>query len=178
MVEQHGTASISLGDVPAAYVSAGSLNAERPTHVQAEGPARLSVETLRRFGGISPRALLGGEFIASEALTISLEVRFSDDDIYTGMFSSEATCPSRITDEPFRVGLPEEFAIAAVDAFRTYDEALPAGVLRIDRAGFDEMNSSGAAFQQTMHVLCAVTRAATTGGEMRAAAEAGMHKNW
>jgi peptide chain release factor 2 len=62
MVEQHGTASISLGDVPTAYVSAGSLNAERPTHVQAEGPARLSVETLRRFGGISPRALLGGEF--------------------------------------------------------------------------------------------------------------------
>jgi hypothetical protein len=177
-VEQHGTASIALGDVPAAYVSVGSLSSERPAHLRAEGTVRVSVETLHRFGGISPRAFLGGEFIASDAPNISLEVEFSDDDIYTGVFSTEATCPSRLMAESFRVGLPQEFATAVIDGFRAYDDALPAGVLRIDRAGFDEMNSSGAAFQHAMQVLCAVTRAAATGGEMRAAAEAGLLKHW
>jgi hypothetical protein len=58
---------------------------------------------------------------------------------------------------PFTVGLPTEFASAVLDALLADATTWPAGSLRVDRAGFDEIESSAVIFGQAGQVLaCAM----------------------
>jgi hypothetical protein len=67
-----------------------------------------------------------------------------------------ATCPSRLWTRPFALGLPEEFASAVLDALLVDDMLWPAGVLWVDRAGFDEIESSTMVFGWAAGALACV----------------------
>jgi hypothetical protein len=66
-VERHGRVVIGEGDHPAAYQAAEWLRSSRPAIGAVANPVRMHVEVLRRFGGLAPRALVGGQFARAVA---------------------------------------------------------------------------------------------------------------
>lgn len=77
--------------------------------------------------------------------------------------STGPAVPSRLSPNwPYIAGLPAEFATSVLSVL-TGDPAsptLPPGVLRLDRAAFDEIESSSAVFAQASAVLdCAISAA-------------------
>ncbi|WP_319593839.1 hypothetical protein [Streptomyces sp. ID05-04B] len=103
------------------------------------------MEVSRAFGGMTMRALLGAEFSPDPLGTVTIfEVPFGEP---MGL-GAVAGCGSEL-GRPLVAGLPRDFADAVLDGLAgdTGAEALPAGLLRIDRAGFDETGSSEMAFK-------------------------------
>jgi hypothetical protein len=146
-----------LPDEPTATYQASSSLTERIA-ARAEGPAaqptRAVVETLRHSGGLAPRALLGAEFRpTSEPLVLALEIGVSGP-----RFSPGETCVSQLW-KPLVPGLSAEFAEAAMIGLLRVQELLPAGVLKIDRAGHDEVESSPLAFELAAELLVVVIAA-------------------
>jgi hypothetical protein len=166
-VEQHGVVAIGEGDHPAVYRAAEWLRSSRPAIGGLASPVRMHVEVLRRFGGLAPRALVGGQFEPDQGNQTQFAVAIAT----FGLFDAdeEPTCPSELWQEPFTVGLPSEFARAVASAL---DEGpgLPAGTLTIDRAGFDLVNSSEMIFGQAAAVLKTVMAAQLSGRDADAAA--------
>jgi hypothetical protein len=166
-VERHGLVAIGEGDHPAAYQAAEWLRSSRPAIDALANPVRMHVEVLRRFGGLAPRALLGGQFVPGQGDQTQLAVAVAA----FGLFDAddEPTCPSVLWKESFTVGLPSEFARAVATAL---DEGpgLPAGTLTIDRAGFDLVNSSEMIFGQAVAVLKTAMAAQLSGQDADAAA--------
>ncbi|MEV5719235.1 hypothetical protein AB0L41_35575 [Amycolatopsis mediterranei] len=129
----------------------------------------MHVEVLRRFGGLAPRTLVGGQFTPGQGDQTQFAVAVAT----FGLFDAddEPTCPSASWKEPFTAGLPSEFARAVASAL---DEGpgLPAGTLTIDRAGFDLANSPEMIFGQAAVVLKAAMAAEPSGQDADTAARA------
>lgn len=143
-----------------AYAGDRSVTAELPS--RGDGPARRAVVELRRdLGGLIMRALIGGEFRPGAGPT-RYEVPVGRAAFDNG---DEATCPSRL-GRPLIPGLPADFADSALAGLTADADAdrLPGGRLRVDRAAYDLMGSSEAAFFQAARLL----RAALAGDEPEA----------
>lgn len=114
------------------------------------------VEVQRRFGGLAPRALLGGSLMVANTSELVIRVAYGDKD-------DSRYCSSELWNEQFTVGLPESFASAALQALLNRDDALiPCGSLVIEQAGFDPIESARPVFAQAAitlaHVLDALAR--------------------
>ena len=105
------------------------------------------VEVQRRFGGLAPRALLGGKLAVERTGELSVGVAY-------GPGEGCAYWPSELWNSPFTVGLPEPLATAVLQTFVGRDDLfLPCGNLRIDQAGFDPVESARPVFEQAAIVL-------------------------
>ena len=173
-VERHGVVAIGDRDHSAAYRAAEWLRSSRPAVDAVGNPVRIHVEVLRRFGGLAPRALVGGQFVPGRGDQTQFAVAVAP----FGLFDAdgEPTCPSELWKEPFTVGLPIEFARAVASAL-SEGPGLPAGTLTIDRAGFDLVNSSETIFGQATAVLKAAI-AARLSGQDAAAATRSLLSTW
>ncbi|MFD9963006.1 hypothetical protein [Amycolatopsis sp. NPDC058986] len=165
----HGAVAIS-GDIgDAAYPVADWLRTTRPAGPgQASRPVRIVVEVLRRLGGITPRALIGGEFTPSTTRETHLAVGVAGYSLFDA--DDKPICPSRLWNQPFTAGLPPEFGPTVLDTLGALTPVLPAGTLTLDRAAFDLVNSSEQIFAQAATVLHAVVTAHLTSGDSDAAA--------
>jgi hypothetical protein len=158
----HGVGAVRDDDIPT-YTAARVLSATWPANTRPpEIPhTRALVEVQRRLGGLAPRALLGGEFVASDGAETSLEVAISAFSVFDTI--NQPSCPSQLWKRPFNVGLPKEFGAAVLAGVRTTMSRLPAGVLRIDRAGYDLVNSSEPVFEMAAGLLTATIAAIVYG---------------
>jgi hypothetical protein len=128
-------------------------------------PTRVTVELSRGLGGMIMRALVGGEFLPGIDTT-HFEVLTAAAPFDSGI---EATCASGL-GKPLIPGLPRDFApavLAGLEGTSTSDP-LPAGTLRIDRAGYDLMGSSEAAFFQAASLLRSAFSAMAAGDDVEA----------
>lgn len=154
-VDGHGIVAIDEDDENAAYSAARILTSSAPATDSpgTVGDIRVMVEVLRRHGGIAPRALLGAQFVVSDdATTTLIEVEVASFDLIDS--DEQQTIASRLWTRPFTSGLPSDMADAVLDGLTADARVqLPPGVLRVDRAGFDVMNSSEAIFAKTASLL-------------------------
>lgn len=129
----------------------------------AEGSARAVVEIRRNLGGMIMRAQLGGEFIPGGEQT-RYEVCVAPEPFDSGV---SETCESQLGDSLIP-GLPSDFARAALDgvAASSSHSTLPAGVLRVDRSGYDLMGSSESAFNQAGRLLRCALAAIVEGADV------------
>jgi hypothetical protein len=123
----------------------------------------MHVEVLRRFGGIAPRALVGAQFVPGQGNLTQINVGMAS----FGLFDADdqPTCPSILWNQPFTIGLPDEFARAVASALDK-GPSLPAGTLTIDRAGFDLINSSEMIFEQVTAALKTAMAARLSGQDV------------
>ncbi|WP_131765159.1 hypothetical protein [Candidatus Protofrankia californiensis] len=138
-------AAIRTDEASAAYDSAYATRCERPASAETGRAIRAVVELSRAFGGMTMRALLGAQFMPDpQSLVTAFEVPFGEP---LG-FGLVADCGSEL-GRPLVAGLPRDFADATLAGLAGDAQAdpLPAGLLRVDRAGFDETGSSEAAFK-------------------------------
>lgn len=153
---------------PARFGSIGalreSISAEQPGECEVKRTARSVVELVAVSGGLRPRALIGGEFVPGSGRQVSIEVSHSGD---LGL-GAAADCPSLSRGRPLVAGLPLEFAHAVVDGLVrvTCATGLPAGVLSIDRAAHDEVDSSPIAFERAAGVLRCVLASVESSGAL------------
>jgi hypothetical protein len=164
MIIEVGTAarlSLDVDNEWARYDSGRVLAASEPPAVRiSSAAARLTLELRRNLGGMVMRALAGGQFTPGSDLT-EFEVAVAAAAFDSGV---DATCPSRL-GKPLVPGLPQDFApsvLAGVAAGSVHDP-LPAGTLRVDRAAYDLMGSSEAAFYQAGLLLRAAFSATIAG---------------
>ncbi|MFJ2707812.1 hypothetical protein ACIO3R_32125 [Streptomyces sp. NPDC087428] len=156
-------AAVLLDELTARYVGTQKLD----RHVRAGQiavdplPVRAVVEIKRQQGGMSPRALLGAGFAPTDGADVHCIVPVSDDPLSLGR---QAVCRSTL-GRPIVAGLPEEFAIAAADSLgaAATSLSLPPGILTVDRAGYDEVESSEHIFAAAAQLLCHVIHAQLRG---------------
>jgi hypothetical protein len=141
-----------LSDEPTARYTATSTLVESMA-AQVQGldaqATRAVVETLRHSGGLAPRALLGAEFTPESGpliLTIGVSETSS---------GPTTSCASQLW-KPLVAGLPAEFAEAVVAGLLRRHGLLPSGHLRIDRAGYDVVESSPLAFELAAELMVGV----------------------
>ena len=141
-----------LEDEPTAAYPWDRLVTETAAATTAEHgvTARATVEILREAGGMLPRALVGGHFVPDEGDPV-IEIAVSDANLQDG-----TSVVSRLW-RPLVPGLPAEFANAVVDGLRR--RPIPRGLLRIDRAGYDPVESSPLAFELAAELLATVIAA-------------------
>ncbi|WP_131815787.1 hypothetical protein [Mycobacteroides franklinii] len=120
-----------------------------------------------------PRALLGGEFIVStgSAATVNILVGNPWDETGEHAIKSEL---NRLRG--FVPGLPEDFVEGVRGGLTQNEWPLPPGVLIVDRAGYDVMESSSPIFMEAAMVLRACISAALSGRAIERDAEAAMLK--
>ncbi|WP_405165593.1 hypothetical protein OG203_11130 [Nocardia sp. NBC_01499] len=168
--EQGRKVAVHADEPSAAYVSGSLLRLASPAEPASEDltPTRVVVEVQRAFGGMMSRALLGGEFCPSAGRETTFEVLVAIEPLGLG---NPATCASSLS-KPLVPGLPDEFAQAVIVGLSDSSEqpTLPAGALRIDRAGHDEVNSSSEAFRLAGALLRVVLTAVINGQDVETAA--------
>jgi len=106
---------------------------------------RRLIEVLWRSGGLQPHALLGGEYIpGGSALQVEIAIG--------SRRSRGRPCRSQLAQRRLKVGLPDEYAESVVGGLaRTLH--LPSGLVRVDRAGYDPVESSLLAFELAAELL-------------------------
>ncbi|MFF0969257.1 hypothetical protein ACWDQO_36145 [Streptomyces sp. NPDC003703] len=147
-------AAVRTDESSAAYVAMHVAHCERSASPGPERAVRAVVELSRAFGGMTMRALLGAEFSPDpQGSSTVFEVPFCE---AMGL-GAVATCASEL-GSPLVAGLPRDFAGAVLDGLAGDPavRALPAGLLRVDRAGFDEAGSSEMAFKLAGDLLRSV----------------------
>jgi hypothetical protein len=150
----------------AAFRASGVLRSVEVTEpaVAVGRGVRSLVEVIAATGGLRPRALIGGEFCTGPGSQVAFEVHHSGD---LGL-GSPAACPSLGSGPSLVPGLPQEFAQAVLDGLVRVQclHSLPAGTLRIDRAGHDEVESSQVAFERAAGILrCVLASDIQNGGQ-------------
>src|SRR5690242_4249289 len=110
------------------------------------GRARAFVELVRRFGGLTARALVGGEFAAGGDRAL-IEVSVTRD---AGV---ARPVRSHLGGHLYAAGMLPEFADAVIQGLLAAANALPAGTLVIDRRAVDDEGSSSAVFRQAAQLL-------------------------
>jgi hypothetical protein len=135
----------------------------RAASASVSASAEITVEVLRSGSGVVPRALVGGTF-QPHGSGLVIEVG-STGDLTEG---APRACESSF-DHPLAVGLPEEFAQAALDGLARVVDALtlPPGVLRICAGGYDEVDSSPLAFERAAGALGWVLQETYTPGGLQ-----------
>jgi hypothetical protein len=113
-----------------------------------------------------PRALVGGHFVPDEGDPV-IEIAVSDADLQDG-----TSVVSRLW-RPLVPGLPAEFANAVVDGLRR--RPIPRGLLRIDRAGYDPVESSPLAFELAAELLATVIAARARDRDIESAVRTAIH---
>jgi hypothetical protein len=133
-VPRRGLAAIGADDSPAALepsevrrASAAVADGEFP------GQTRAFVELVRRFGGLTARALVGGEFTGGGDQAL-IEVSVTQD------AGAARPVRSHLGRHLYAVGLPAEFADAVLQGLLLAGSELPAG-------------SSSAVFRQAAQLL-------------------------
>lgn len=115
-------------------------------------PVQAIVEVQRGFGGIAPRALLGGHFVTNQTSNIDLTLNIIN--VHSWDEKEAGSCLSSLSKKPFISGLPREYASWVVEGIIEQEvSALPSGEFIISRAGYDVMESSGPAFRQCADLL-------------------------
>jgi hypothetical protein len=150
-IDHRGALSLDTENVTAAYECGEVLS--DATGSELPGSAfrhRLTLELTRNFGGIRIPALMGAEFVGGGTET-RYEICVTRAPFASGL---AATCDSRLGG-PLIPGMPRDFAAAAMNGLKQDSSAfpLPAGRLRVDRAGHDLLGSSEAAFEQAARLL-------------------------
>ena len=148
----HFTAGI-VDDVEAAEVTPGPTVQGGSVH--APGGRRAVVELTQRISGHPQHALLGGAWMAGKGASLEVLVPTGAPTLLT----SDAWCTGPL-GRSLIPGLPDEFALAVR---ATLKSAIPVpGVLTVDRAAYDPVESSPAAFRTAATVLAAVLMAEPT----------------
>jgi len=166
-VARRGLVAIDEDDEDARYAMVDRRQRSQPAK-PAPYPVRAVralVEVQRRVGGMAPRALLGGQFAPNAGHETVFEVWTS------GRWEDQVggTCRSRLWKQPFVVGLPVEFVDGVIRGLTEQsDPDLPPGILTVDRAGFDVVESSTAVFAQAAGVLRRTLRATLLGCDVEA----------
>lgn len=154
-IEGYGLVAVERGDDAAAgFVAARHLTAVMAAAGSGDGvgDVRVIVEVRRRLGGIAPGALLGGRFVAGIGDMTRVEVAVAGFGVLGG--DGRTACRSRLWKRPLVSGLPREFGDAVLDGLTEgTGSGLPAGTLVVDRAGFDETDSSETVFAQAATFL-------------------------
>lgn len=153
-VDGHGIAAIDEDDKDAMYSVSHVLASTSPAtvHPVIDRGLRVLVEVQRRLGGIAPRALLGAEFAVRDGSTTLIEVGVSAFEMLDS--DDQPKCRSRLWKRPFTVGLPTDLADSVLrGSTAEFGVGLPPGVLRVDRAGFDIVNSSEPVFTRAASLL-------------------------
>jgi hypothetical protein len=170
IIEVAGRRSVAVGhdQASARYDWARTLTATGPAGAGQAGPApvRVLVEIRRNLGGMIMRAMVGAEFQTGGGST-AYEVCVARAPFDNG---AEPSCDSELGGLLIP-GLPADFAQATLDGL-TNGAALPAGVLRVDRAGHDLMGSSDEAFGLAARVLRAALAATLAGGDLESGVRA------
>ena len=174
IIREGGCGAAIWDDEPsAAYTGRYLSRGEWPASVEAGRSVRVVVEVMLAFGGMTMRALLGAQFTVDPLTTVTaFEVPFGEP---LG-WGSVADCHSEL-GPPLTAGLPSDFAEAALAGLTGDAEAhpFPCGLLRVDRAGFDEIGSSEMAFKLAGDLLGHVLRAMLRNDDPLAAARAVVH---
>jgi len=158
LIERHDNWRIALGDVDSSAIfdARESWREVGLSGVRVAGAAEVSVsiEVLQFGGGLTPRALIGANFVPG-GCELVLEVH-SSGPMTLGV---PRECPS-LLGSPFVAGLPTEFVPSIIDVCREMASKveLPAGTLNVYAAGYDEENSSSHAFARAGAVLLWVVR--------------------
>ena len=143
----HWRIAVSDDESSAAFQIAEWLTWSSPlSSISLVPSVRFVVEIYRPLGGRNSRALLGGEL--SEAKDLSVRVAQSSP-IGAG---GEASCRSRLGRD-LVAGLPPEFAEAVLKSLVRCLPVLGSGAVVIDRAGYDDVDSSPSAFEHAATLL-------------------------
>jgi hypothetical protein len=111
------------------------------------------VEVQRRFGGLAPRALLGGSLTVANSGEVAIRIAYGDG-------GDSTIFPSELWSHGFTVGLPKSFASAVLQTFLSRDDVvIPCGNLVIEQAGFDPIESASPVFSQAAVALASVLNA-------------------
>lgn len=170
IVEGGRRAVVRRDEASAAYVGVHVAGCGRPASSESGRAVRAVVELSRAYGGMTMRALLGAEFLLdSQTSETVFEVPFGE----PMRLGAVAGCRSEL-GRPLVAGLPRDFANAALQGLAgdTGVGPLPAGLLRVDRAGFDEVGSSEMAFKLAGDLLRCVVAAQVYDRHSLAAAQA------
>jgi hypothetical protein len=139
--------AVSDDESTATFQIAEWLNWNSPSSSTSPMPSvRFVVEIHRPLGGRNSRALLGGEL--KEAEDRSFRVAQSSP-IGAG---GEASCRS-LLGRDLVPGLPPEFAEATLKSLVRCSPLLGSGAVVIDRAGYDDVDSSPSAFDHAAMLL-------------------------
>jgi hypothetical protein len=136
------------------------------------------VEFSRAFGGFGMFALLGAQFTPEEHGNCTVfEVPFGDsldEFLLIGMANS---CVSEL-GSPLITGLPSEYADPALAGLTgtAKGDPWPAGLVRVDRAGFHKMDSPEMAFRLAGDLLASTLKALLRGEDPAVAAQNSMEK--
>ncbi|HSY16427.1 MAG TPA: hypothetical protein VK816_10590 [Jatrophihabitantaceae bacterium] len=178
MIFAEGGRSIGIraDETTAAYFGQRLARSARSGLATPSQHARAVVELSLAQGGRNPRALLGGEFAPDPAGAQTMfEVPYG---LPLLEFGDVAECRSEL-GKPLVAGLPSDFADAALVGLTAGPaaETLPAGLLRVDRAGICPIDSSEMTFKFVGGLLCAVLSALVQGEDPYLAAQAVM-RGW
>ena len=109
-----------------------------------------TVEIRLRWSGINPCALLGGTFTHQEIPSLSLRVARAGATL--GVDASDAGSEG-LLGQPLVKGIPDEFAAAVVRGLTSQVGLNRPGVLRVDKGGYDPVDSSRLAFERAAELL-------------------------
>jgi hypothetical protein len=159
MIVDEGYVRVSFSrDVPeAGYDATDTASATLPARSRravAAGPVgtRGVVEVYRAVGGLPQRALLGGRLRATDDGRTTVEVQLAD---LPEDQPETPSCPGALGRD-LVPGLPSEFAGAVVGT--GVHLLLSAGSLLVDRAAYDPVQSSEAAFALATQMLVEALR--------------------
>jgi hypothetical protein len=127
-------ASVAFDEATAAFSSVtASEVAILPSAGDASG--RRALVELRQFhGGMAPHVLLGGHYVpGGQKLVLRVECGEAG--------ATRRTCKSRLRLRKLVPGLPSELAESALAGLKR-TATLPPGVITVDRAGFDPVETS------------------------------------
>lgn len=141
-----------------------------PSHEGGYRRIRLVVEVKQPRGGHNARALLGGEL--HDAEQIVLRVAQSSP---TGL-GAQASCHAQLGRD-LVPGLPPEFAGPTLGALDQRIADLGSGEIVIDRAAYDEVDSSPFAFERASILLYTLLRCRSLLGDDAAALQ-GVVSSW
>lgn len=163
MLVEGGRRVAIRGDEPTAmYTPTGVVRSRCGSSAEPRCAFRIVVELRQSFGGMVSRALLGAEFVPDSSRSVTtFETHFSG---YL-VSGAAAECRSELGGS-LVAGLPRDFSDAAHEGiFGESVEKLPSGLLRIDRAAFDEVGSSEKAFHRAGVLLARVSVASLSGAD-------------
>ncbi|WP_157932350.1 hypothetical protein [Mycobacteroides abscessus] len=174
-IDRAGAAAVSIDIPQAAYTPTTEIgfSVQASTGLQVVAHSVRYIVEVQRRGGIIPRALLGGEFLVStgSASAVNILVGNPWDEAGEHVIKSEL---NRLRG--FVPGLPADFVEGVRSGLMQDNWPLPPGVLTIDRAGYDVMESSSPIFMEAAMVLRACISAELTGHVIEHNVEAAMLK--
>jgi hypothetical protein len=182
-VPRHGIGALDVDDENARFEAADRLHLARPAGATGVPgtTVRALVEAQRRFGGMAPRAIVGGEFVVSTGTETLFEVVVGADYgalVAHGSLAGPSVASRIYPDWPYLPGLPSEYASSVLNGIASGPCAagLPPGALRVDRAAFDEVESAGPVFAEAGAALCCILVAKLNGSDVEAALRAAIER--